>query len=192
MQNFDVYLFFFINRGMANPLFDILMPALTAQGYLLVLPLLFYCVLRGYACREPSGRTHIAAAAAAVVIACCAVLLADQLTDGVKTLAARPRPCQALEGVRLLVRCPRSFSLPSSHAATSFAYAVPPFLLTRRFLPLGWRIYPLGLAAVVAFSRPYLGVHYPSDALAGMFLGGVVAAVPCWLYGMASSRIGKK
>jgi len=192
MQNFDVHLFFFINQGMANALFDVLMPALTAQGYLMALPFLFYVVLRGYACRKPSGGTYLATAVAAILIACLAVPLAGLLVDVLKTPIARARPCQALEGVRLLVSCPRSFSLPSSHAATSFAYAIPLFLLTRRFLPLRWRLYPLLLAAAVALSRPYLGVHYPSDALAGALLGGSVAAVPCWLFWMVFSRVRKK
>jgi undecaprenyl-diphosphatase len=188
MLNIDVNLFFLINRGMANALFDVLMPALSAQGYLLVLPFLFSAVLRGYGCRRPSGRTCLSTAVAAVLIACIAVALADYLTDVLKMLAARPRPCQALEGVRLRVSCPRSYSFPSSHAATSFAGAVPLFLLTRRFLPLAWRLYPLALAAAVACSRPYLGVHYPSDALAGALLGAMIAGVPCWLFWMVSLR----
>jgi undecaprenyl-diphosphatase len=191
-MDLDVQFFFLINRGMANPLFDVVMPALTFQGYLLTLPFLLYVVVRGFSCREPSGRTYAVTAAAAVVIACAAAPLADRVTDTVKVLASRPRPCQALEGVRLLISCPGSYSLPSSHAATSFAFAAPLFLLTRRLLPLAWRLYPLGLAAAVAFSRPYLGVHYPSDILAGTLLGCAVGAVPCWLFQVVSLRARKE
>jgi undecaprenyl-diphosphatase len=191
-MDLDLQLFFLINRGMANPLFDVFMPALTNQGYLLTLPFLFYVVLRGFSCRQPSGRTYAVTAAAAVMIACAAAPLADRMTDALKVLASRPRPCQALEGVRLLISCPRSYSLPSSHAATSAAFAAPLFMLTRQFLPLSWRLYPLGLAAAVAFSRPYLGVHYPSDILTGAILGGAVGAVPSWAFWMVALRVRKE
>ena len=182
MHHMDVQLFFLINHGMANGLFDLLMPLLTHQGYLLVLPVMPYVIYRGWIEGWRTDRRLLLTAGAAIVIAAAAVLLSDLLVNHLKALIARPRPCQALEGVRLLIDCPRSFSLPSSHAATSFAFALPLFLLTRQFLPLRWRIYPLSLAAAIACSRPYLGVHYPSDIAAGALLGAVVAAVPCWLF----------
>lgn len=178
----EIQLFHLINRGMANPLFDVLMPALTQQGYLLVFPLVLYALYTGSRSRTPAGGTYIVTALAAVLIAVLAVLLADALGSQLKVLIARPRPCQALTGVRLLVRCPSSFSLPSSHAVTSFAYATPLFVLTRPFLRLAWRLMPVVLATAVAFSRPYLGVHYPSDILAGALLGAAVAGALCLVF----------
>jgi undecaprenyl-diphosphatase len=186
----DTQLFFFINRGLANPLFDVLMPALTYQGYLLVIPLALYALCVGSRERMPAGRTYFVTALAAVLIAILAVPLADALGNQLKVLIARPRPCHALDGVRMLVDCPASFSLPSSHAVTSFAFAVPLSLLTRPFLPLAWRLAPLVLAAAVAFSRPYLGVHHPSDILVGAVLGGGVGGMFCWVYTRISRRTG--
>ncbi len=61
-------------------------------------------------------------------------------------------------------------SFPSGHAATSFAGAVVLVLLVRRAVPLLFV-----LAAAVAFSRVYVGVHYPLDVLAGAVLGTTVA-----------------
>jgi undecaprenyl-diphosphatase len=178
----DTQLFFLINHGMALPLFDVLMPALTHQGYLLVIPLALYALYAGSRMRTPAGRSYGRDAIFAVLIAVLAVLLADALGNQIKVLIARPRPCQVLEGVRLLVDCSASFSLPSSHATTSFAFAMPLALLTRPFLPLAWRLAPLLLALSIAFSRPYLGVHYPSDAVAGALLGGGVAGLMCWVF----------
>jgi undecaprenyl-diphosphatase len=178
----DTALFLLINHGTANPLFDVLMPALTHRGYLLVLPFILYSVLRGAAARDGSGRRFLSAAIAAAALSCVAVLLADAVCGWIKDAVARPRPCVALEGVRLLVACPPSFSFPSSHAATSFAFILPYFLLTRRFLAPGWLAFLLLLAAAIAFSRPYLGVHYPSDVLGGALLGSGVAWVMCHGY----------
>ena len=188
----DTLLFQVINRGMANPVFDVVMPALTHQGYLRVIPLALYAIYAGARTRTPSGGTCLAAAFAAVAIAAAAVPLADSLGDWLKLLIARPRPCQALDGVRLLVRCPSSFSLPSSHAITSFAGAVPLSFLTRPFLATGWRIAPLVIAALVAFSRVYLGVHYPSDVFAGTLLGAAVSGGMCWGYLKIEGLLQKK
>jgi undecaprenyl-diphosphatase len=188
MQDLDIQLFFLINHVLSNPVFDLLMPVLTFQGYLLIIPLLPYLIYRGAAQKHPSGRTYFAAAVAAIAIALISFSLADFLGGELKDILARPRPCHEQENVRLLVACPKTFSLPSSHAITSFAFASPLFLLTRPFLPLAWRLYPLLLAALVAFSRPYVGVHYVSDILAGALFGAAVAFLFCVLYLRLLSR----
>jgi len=184
----DTQLLFLFNHGLANPFFDVLMPALTFRGYLLTIPFLCYVIYRGAVGREDAGKTFLSAAIAAVVISLVSAALADLACSWLKDVAARPRPCQALEGVRLIVSCPRSFSLPSSHAATSFAFITPYFVLARRFILAGWRVYLLMLASLISLSRPYLGVHYPSDIVAGAVLGTAVAGVMCWIYTKISKR----
>jgi membrane-associated phospholipid phosphatase len=76
----------------------------------------------------------------------------------------RPR----LEDIEATGPLPASLSFPSAHAATSFAGAT---LIGALVLPLRPALYIA--AAVMAFSRPYLGVHYPSDVLAGAAVGTV-------------------
>lgn len=100
------------------------------------------------------------------------VLTADLLANQFKHLIMRVRPCNALDGVRLVAGCTSSFSLPSGHATNIFAAMV--FLTTRyrRFMPLF-----LAIAFVVAYSRVYVGVHYPIDITVGAALGTVVAIV---------------
>jgi len=134
----DTQLLFLFNRGMANPFLDVLMPALTFQGYLLAGPFLLYALYRGATVRDASGKTFLTAAITAVAISLISVAIADLACSWLKVVITRPRPCQALESVRLIVSCPRSFSLPSSHATTSFAFITPYFLLARRFLQAGW------------------------------------------------------
>ncbi len=104
-------------------------------------------------------RPPLTALAAAGAFAAAALL-----TDLVKALAERPRPAGDV-----LVVVPGSYSFPSGHAATAFAAATVVALLHPR---LRWPA--LGLAALVALSRVYLGVHYPLDVLAGALLGAVV------------------
>jgi undecaprenyl-diphosphatase len=178
----DIDFLFFFNHGIANPFFDVLMPALTFQGYLLTVPFLFYTVYRGATSRDYAGKTYLKTAIAAVIISLVSVTLADLACGWLKDVTARPRPCQVLEGVRLIVSCPRSFSLPSSHAATSFAFITPYFVFTQRFIRSGWRTYILALAVMIALSRTYLGVHYLSDIFAGALLGATVAGVMCRVY----------
>lgn len=86
------------------------------------------------------------------------------------------------EGINLLVGCTQSYSMPSNHTVTSFAFALPLFYLTRGYIPMAWRLYPLVLAASISFSRVYVGVHYPSDVITGALLGLTVAMLLSMAY----------
>jgi membrane-associated phospholipid phosphatase len=87
----------------------------------------------------------------------------------------RPRPPLVDPAVHPLVAVPDSYSMPSGHAATAFAAAVAVGLFHRR---LRWWLF--ALAALVALSRVWLGVHYLTDVIAGAALGTAVA-VALWL-----------
>ncbi len=168
---FDTQILLFVNHSLANPIFDILMPALTQRGYLLVIPFLLAMFLRGAKQKKNNGQTYLPAAIVALLIACCAAYFALRMEDWMKDAVARVRPCRAMEGIRLILACPRSYSMPSGHALDSFAFVLPLYYLTRRYIGLTWRLYPLALAALISFSRIYLGVHYPTDVLVGALLG---------------------
>ena len=80
-----------------------------------------------------------------------------------KNIVARPRPFAEIEALIPLIAKPTDFSFPSGHTTASFAVA----LVMLRMLPKKIGIPAVVLAALVAFSRLYLGVHYPTDVLAG-------------------------
>jgi undecaprenyl-diphosphatase len=97
-------------------------------------------------------------------------LVADLVASLLKAVIPRQRPPHVYPHPAPLVSDPHSHSLPSGHAATSFACATV----------LAW-LFPRGavgfylLAAAVAFSRVYVGVHWPTDVIAGALLGVAIA-----------------
>jgi membrane-associated phospholipid phosphatase len=103
--------------------------------------------------------------------AICALLgpMAIGLNYAVKLLVRRPRP--VLEGLPPLGGAPSSLSFPSAHATSSFAVATA----MARVEPLGALAFLLAFA--LALGRPYLGMHYPSDVLAGAVLGVLLGLI---------------
>jgi undecaprenyl-diphosphatase len=188
IQSVDTQFLLFVNHQLANPLFDILMPALSKQGYLLVIPFLLAVFARGAELRNKEGKTYLVAAIWTFLIACAATYLAFEVESWMKDAVMRVRPCRAIEGIRLIIPCPKSFSMPSGHALSSFAFAVPLFYLTREYIVSFGRLYPLILASLIAFSRIYLGVHYPTDVLVGAILGAAIGLTLAILYELIATE----
>lgn len=192
IQSLDTRLLLLINHGTVNVVFDIIMPVLSAQGYLLVLPFLLFTIIRGANQNNPQGKRYLTAVLWTIAISCCAVYLGGWAEDVLKNAIARERPCRAIEGIRLIISCPRSYSLPSGHAISSFAFAMPLFYLSRDYLTMPWRFYPIVLASLIALSRIYLGVHYPTDVLAGAVLGAGIGMLLSILWRRIVIRYGTK
>lgn len=101
----------------------------------------------------------------------------SSLSDSaLKSVIGRERPPLADPKVHALIPLPPDPSMPSGHAMMAFSGAV----ILAAVLPR-WRWPVLALAAGVALSRVYLGVHYPSDVVAGALLGAAVGALAVWL-----------
>jgi undecaprenyl-diphosphatase len=98
-------------------------------------------------------------------------LLAQTLSYLGKIVTDRPRPGAHYAEPPTLVHLPHTPSFPSGHAASSFACAAT----LARFAPRRVAIALYVLAALIAFSRVYVGVHYPLDVIAGAVLGLLVA-----------------
>lgn len=88
----------------------------------------------------------------------------------VKPMFTRKRPYEILETVRTMVNPPFGSSFPSGHAASSFAAASMLW-----FFNMPFRYFALALALLIAVSRVYLMVHFPSDVLVGVVSGIVIS-----------------
>lgn len=107
---------------------------------------------------------------ATTMITAATVWSADLVTGVLKRIVDRDRPYAVLPEAEPLLRWDVSASFPSGHAATSAAGAVILAYLLGRW---GWGL--AAVAAAVAYSRVYIGVHYPLDVLAGAAIGAAVA-----------------
>lgn len=88
----------------------------------------------------------------------------------IKHYAGRPRPCDRLRGLHLCARPLDEFSFPSGHVLHAVAFAM---IATAYFPTLG--VVLAGFAILTAIVRVVLGLHYPSDVLAGVAMGGAAA-----------------
>lgn len=152
---FDVLYWF---QSLHHPVTDKLMLGITTLGnagifwIVLSLFMLFYC-------RDKRvGLT-------AVVSLLLSLLIVNFV---LKNSVARVRPCQIDTSVPLLIKSPKDYSFPSGHTSASFAAAVSivQYAAYRR-----QGIAAILLASMIAVSRMYLFVHFPTDILAGVFLG---------------------
>ncbi len=94
-----------------------------------------------------------------------------------KNVIMRARPCQIDETVALLVAIPSDYSFPSGHSMNGFTAAVALFYNNKRLDTPA-----LILAALIAFSRLYNFVHFPTDVFFGIILGTVVAIAVCTVW----------
>ncbi len=167
LYNIDVQVFYFINKTLANPFTDFFMPFITEINHWKI----FYVIMFLYLMIGGGRKGRIAAISILLLVAAT-----DQLSSNlIKHTIERIRPCNVLPGVHLLVGCTQSWSFPSSHAVNNFAGAV--FL--SHFYPKFKISFYIG-AFLMAISRVFVGVHYPSDVLGGMIIG--IAAGALFVY----------
>ena len=157
----DTALFHFFNGTLKNPGFDVLMPWFS--GNVFFAPLLLIGL--GLAIWRFRSRAGLCVVMLAIIVP-----LGDGLVlNTLKRAVGRARPLTALADARTPANAnPKSdhASMPSAHAANSFAAAMIAWIYFRRSARV-----TVPLAVGVAFSRVYNGAHYPSDVLAGALLG---------------------
>jgi len=159
LDQFDKLVFKFINTTLANRLFDWIMPVITNQAYWIVPLIILWIYLMTF-----SGKRGKITG----VILLIALGFTDYTTvEILKPVFGRLRPyLQLSEGIRTLTHTRGHFSFVSAHAANTFSCAVILAYFYPRFKP-----YYFGIAALVAFSRVYVGVHFLGDVFFGALYG---------------------
>ena len=144
-------------QGLHTPILDKIMCFITHLGDAGIIWILMTIVMLLIPKTRKSG--VVMAAALVVDVLLCNVVL--------KNLVARVRPYDVNTAVQVLVSKPKDFSFPSGHTAASFASVAALYLAGEKKL---WKV-ALVLAILIAFSRMYLYVHYPTDILGGIIFG---------------------
>ena len=144
-------------QQMRTPVGDVWMVFISRLGNAGMIWILFTCLLL----MIPRTRRWGAALAVALCLDAiiCNILL--------KPMVCRIRPCDVNQTVQLIIARPADYSFPSGHTAASFAAVAALYFAGAK---KWWKI-TLPLAILMAFSRMYLYVHYPTDVLGGMIVG---------------------
>ena len=132
------------------------------------------------------------------ILLCCgiSILCTDRTSVMIKNMVQRPRPTHNVElqeRVHVHTFADGSeyrgghYSFPSSHAANSFGVTLLLVYFFRRITRHAWWIFPLW-ALVFCYTRPYLGVHYPSDILCGALLGLLCGSIVLFAFRCLSRR----
>jgi len=158
----DTALFHLINEQGQNSFFDWFMPIMTdLKNFAYILVGLAIWILWK---EKKAGLLFL-------VFIGLTLTITDQFSSRLlKEVVGRVRPCHVLENVHMLTDCNTSYSFPSSHAVNIFAAA---FFLAQPFRRMAPVFY--AIAAVVAYSRVYIGIHYPMNVLGGAMIGLLIA-----------------
>lgn len=173
--SFDLAIFYFINHSLSTGFLDNFFSTITDVNKWYIA----YVILAGIAFFKGGVRGKIL-----VVGLILLIVVTDQTGYRIlKEFFERLRPCRALTDAITPLGCSGGYSFPSNHALNNFAAAT---FISRLFPNYKWVVFTV--AALIALSRVYLGVHYPSDILVGALIGTAFG----YLFSLAALPIAKK
>ncbi|WP_234124131.1 phosphatase PAP2 family protein [Clostridium hydrogenum] len=153
---FDNYILLNIKKHIENKYLDRLMPLITYMGNLGIIWIAMALILILNKPYRSIGNIVI-----------ITLIISTIVGEGiVKHIVKRMRPCNIHNELNLLITKPISYSFPSGHTLSSFAVAE---VLSRYFGQ--YKILFIAIALLIAISRLYLYVHYPTDVIAGIVIG---------------------
>ena len=176
----DKKLMVFFNKTISNSFFDIIMPIITNQNFLASIALVLILYLVIYSGIKGRITILILIVAAGFSDAICAQII--------KPWVGRIRPSyEFIDFINLLVSKGGKWSFPSNHAANSFAFATTlSYFYNQYKKPLYFS------ACTIAFSRVYVGVHYPVDIIAGSLFGYTITWIVLSIWAIIKVQVMKK
>lgn len=174
--NLDGDILIFIQEHIRNAVCDPVFRAITHLGDAGIFWILLTAV---FLCFKKTRKAGICSAAALI-----GSVVVNNLI--LKNLVGRVRPYEVVEGLKLMVKEASDASFPSGHSGASFASAVAIF----PHVPKKWGVALIVLATLIAFSRLYIGIHYPTDVIAGIIIGIVLGILSNILIAAAYKKYG--
>lgn len=162
VTEFDFAILDYIQENLRCAFLDWFMPFLSALGEAGIVWIVIAVALLLFKKTRACG--------AAVIVSVLLTLLIGEY--GIKNIVCRVRPCNVNLGIDMLVSRPKSYSFPSGHTGAAFSAAVAIFC---RYKKAG--VVAVIFALLVGFSRMYNYVHFPTDVLAGMIFGTIMAII---------------
>ncbi|WP_309568890.1 phosphatase PAP2 family protein [Clostridium estertheticum] len=167
LQKFDISILLFIKYNMYGIIMDKVMVILSYLGNAGIIWIMIAAILI-------SNKKHRKIGLMALAALILSAILGDEI---LKNIFKRLRPADTMPTMNLLIERPLSYSFPSGHSMSSFAVAG---VLVKYFKKYVIEI--ISLASLIAFSRVYLYVHYPTDVLVGAILGLVCSALVIYIF----------
>ena len=176
--NLDGDILIYIQDHIRNSFLDVIFPNITFLGDAGILWIALTVIFMFF------KQTRKAAICSAIALL-GSVILNNLL---IKPLVGRVRPYEVVEGLKLMGKAATDPSFPSGHSAASFASAVAmfPHLPKKAGIPL------LVIAAMIAFSRLYIGIHYPTDVLFGIVDGILLGILAVFIGNIIFKKIDEK
>ncbi|MBO4687197.1 MAG: phosphatase PAP2 family protein [Clostridiales bacterium] len=176
IQNIDFYILDFLQTMARSSFLDQFFAHYTSLGD----PVMFICYAAILLIIKNTRRDGI--------MVSCGMLTGLLIGNGIiKHLVHRSRPCWLRPEVQLLIKNPSDYSFPSGHTMTITIFSI---ILIYNHPKLAYGLIPAAL--LLAYSRMYLYVHFPSDVLAGLLLGGLIGCATCYFFPKAEAKWKKR
>ena len=178
LLNLDGGFLLFLQESVRNPMLDSLMKFITAlgNGGMIWIGATILLLI-------PKKTRNIGMMSAVALLG--SLIINNNI---IKNIVQRPRPFVTFTDLQIIIPTPSEYSFPSGHTSSSFAAAA----VFYRHLPKKLGLPSVILAGLIGFSRLYVGVHYPTDVIAGVIMGILLSYLAEFLVNLLSNKLKKQ